>query len=32
MEPLHDIVSPKDVADFLLCEFRERGEILTNLK
>lgn len=32
MESLHDIVSPKDVADFLLCESRERGEILTNLK
>jgi len=32
MEPLHDIASPKEVADFLLYECRERGEILTNLK
>ncbi|MBI5345541.1 MAG: SocA family protein [Chlamydiae bacterium] len=30
MEP--DIISPKDVADFLLFECRERGEVLTNLK
>jgi uncharacterized phage-associated protein len=27
-----DLVTPITVADFLLCESRERGEILTNLK
>lgn len=27
-----DIATPKDVADFLLVESRERGEVLTNLK
>ena len=27
-----DIVTPSNSADFLLCESRERGEILTNLK
>lgn len=27
-----DLVSPKQVADFLLYESRERGELLTNLK
>ena len=32
MESLRDLVSPKDAADFLLCECRERGEVLTNLK
>jgi uncharacterized phage-associated protein len=32
MESFHDIVSPKDVADFLLFESRELGEALTNLK
>ncbi len=32
MQSLHDIISPKDAADFLLCECRERGEVLTNLK
>jgi uncharacterized phage-associated protein len=28
----HDIVSPKDAADFLLFESRELGEALTNIK
>jgi uncharacterized phage-associated protein len=27
-----DLVTPANVADFLLCESRERGELLTNLK
>ena len=27
-----DLLSPNDVADFLLAECRERGEVLTNLK
>ncbi|HSW71974.1 MAG TPA: type II toxin-antitoxin system antitoxin SocA domain-containing protein [Chlamydiales bacterium] len=27
-----DIISPKDVADFLISESRERGDIITNLK
>lgn len=27
-----DIMSPNDVADFLLAESREQGEVLTNLK
>jgi uncharacterized phage-associated protein len=27
-----DLITPKDAADFLLVESRERGELLTNLK
>ena len=29
---MSDLVAPKEVADFLLYESRERGEVLTNLK
>lgn len=32
MDSLFDLISPKDTADFLIFEVRERGELLTNLK
>jgi len=32
MDSLSDLISPKDTADFLIFEARERGELLTNLK
>ncbi len=32
MKPGSDIIAPKQVANFLLVECRERGDILTNLK
>jgi uncharacterized phage-associated protein len=32
VEPMADLITPTAVADFLLCESRERGDLLTNLK
>jgi len=32
MKSFPDLISPNHASDFLLCESRERGDILTNLK